>query len=76
LAVRLGRKPGAVWKKLQWLGFVVGQKENVRTTTTGEKETRVELSIPDDLPSVKEALKLLAAAMNALTKPGLSRADF
>ena len=74
LAARLGRKPEAVRKKLQRLGFVVGQKENVRTTTT-EAETRVELNIPDELPSVEEALKLLAAAMDALSKPGLSKVD-
>jgi hypothetical protein len=75
LAARLNRKPEAVRKKLNRLGLVVRQTEKTGRTTTNEQETRIRLEIPDELPSVEEALKVLAAAMDALVKPGLTRAD-
>jgi hypothetical protein len=77
LAAQVGRKPEAIRKKLARLGFVVGQEKNFDRTTTNKKEeqTRIQLSIPDDLPSVEEALKLLAGALNALSKPGLSMVE-
>ena len=77
LAVQLNRKPEAVRKKLDRLGLVVGHEEKSAGTTTidKEEETRIRLDIPVELPSVEEALKILAAAMNALSQPGLSRAD-
>jgi len=77
LAAQVGRKPEAVRKKLERMGLVVGQKKNFSGTTTNkeEEETRVELEIPPELPSVEEALKLMAAAMHALSKPGLSKVE-
>ena len=54
---------------------VVGQANTSSRTTTSEQETRIRLDIPEELPSVEEALKVLAGAMDALMKPGLSRAD-
>ena len=76
IAAQLNRKPEAIRKKLQRLGLVVGQEEKTaRTTTTKEEETWIKLDIPDELPSVEMALKLLVAAMNALSQPGLSKAD-
>jgi len=77
IAAQLNRKPEAIRKKLQRLGLVVGHKEKIsRTTTTKEEEeTQIKLDIPDELPSVEQALKLLVAAMNALSQPGLSKAD-
>jgi len=35
----------------------------------------VELKLPDELPTVKEELKIMAAAVNALNQPGLSRSE-
>jgi hypothetical protein len=76
IAAQLNRKPEAIRKKLQRLGLVVGHKEKFAgTTTTKEEETQIKLDIPDELPSVETALKLLVAAMNALSQPGLSKAD-
>jgi IS30 family transposase len=77
IAAQLNRKPEAIRKKLQRLGLVVGHKEKIsRTTTTKEEEeTQIKLDIPDELPSVEQALKLLVAAMNALSQPGLSKSD-
>lgn len=68
LADRLGRKLEGVKKKLSRLGLVVEPEKGVGPTTT-------ELEMPEELPSVEEALKLLVAAMEALQKPGLSRAE-
>ena len=68
LADRLGRKLEGVKKKLSRLGLVVEPEKGGGPTTT-------ELEMPEELPSVEEALKLLVAAMEALQKPGLSRAE-
>ena len=68
LADRLGRKLEGVKKKLSRLGLVVEPEKRGGPTTT-------ELEMPEELPSVEEALKLLVAAMEALQKPGLSRAE-
>ena len=68
LADRLGRKLEGVKKKLSRLGLVVEPEKRGGPTTT-------ELEMPGELPSVEEALKLLVAAMEALQKPGLSRAE-
>jgi hypothetical protein len=68
LADRLGRKMEGVKKKLSRLGLVVEPEKRGGPTTT-------ELEMPEELPSVEEALKLLVAAMEALQKPGLSRAE-
>jgi hypothetical protein len=37
--------------------------------------TTTRLSIPDDLPSVEEALKILCAALTALQKGGIDQAE-
>lgn len=68
LAQRLGRKPEGVKKKMSRMRFVVEPEKKFGPTTT-------ELDIPDELPSVEEALKMLVAALRALEKPGLSRAE-
>jgi hypothetical protein len=47
-----------------------------RTRTNREKNTSTTTSkivLPEELPSVEEALKDLAAAMNVLKTPGLSK---
>lgn len=45
------------------------------TSEFSEVTTSSELIIPENLPSVEEALKDLAAAMNALKQPGLSKTE-
>jgi len=63
IAAELHRTRGAVKKKCKRLGLeVVGQKRGKKTTTS--------LKIPKELPSVEEALKILAAA-----EPGLDRVE-
>jgi hypothetical protein len=40
-----------------------------------DKVTDVDLKLPEQLPTVEEELKVLAAAVEALRQPGLSRAE-
>jgi hypothetical protein len=77
LASHIGRKPEAVSKKLGRLGLVVVgcEKKNAGTTTIEEKETKVRLKIPRELMTVEAAMKKMNAAVNALTEPGLSKAE-
>jgi CRISPR/Cas system-associated endonuclease/helicase Cas3 len=61
----------AIRLKLIRLGLikeVVGQLKNGCTTTS-------KLELPDELPSVEEALKTLAAALEALDAPGLGKSE-
>ena len=43
--------------------------------TVEDKVAYVDLKLPERLPSVEEELKILAAAVEALRQPGLSRAE-
>jgi hypothetical protein len=66
----MGKSEQAVMKKIQRLGLkVVQQRESNGTTATSE------LILPKELPTVKEALMLLAGAMEALKTPGLSKTE-
>ena len=62
----------AIRLKLIRLGLikeeVVGQLKNGCTTTS-------KLDLPEELPSVEEALKTLAAALKALDTPGLGKSE-
>jgi hypothetical protein len=62
----------AIRQKLIRLGLikeeVVGQLKNGCTTTS-------KLELPDELPSVEEALKTLVAALKALESPRLGKND-
>ena len=77
LAVRLKRKPEAIRKKLQRLGLVVGRDRTAGTTTNGARitDTRETLDIPEELPTVEEALKMQMGALNALRQPNLPRVE-
>jgi hypothetical protein len=77
LAVRLKRKPDAIRKKLQRLGLVVGRDRTAGTTTNGVRITdeREMLDIPEELPTVEEALKMQMGALNALRQPNLPRVE-
>jgi len=69
IAQKMGKSEQAVQKKIERLGLKVVQPQNICSTTTSE------LIMPEELPSIEEALKILAAAMNALQTPGLTKAE-
>jgi len=69
IASKMNLTEDAVKQKLRRMGLkVVTLQKSVGTTTS-------ELIIPEELPSVEEALKELVAAMNALKTPGLSKTE-
>lgn len=67
IAAKLGRQPGAVLMKCQRLGLEI--KNNSSTFDA------LPLPLPEELPSVEEALIMLAGALKAAAAPGLSKAD-
>jgi hypothetical protein len=60
-----------IYKKIEWLGLEVVDEEvhNLLTTT-------FKLELPEEMPRIKEALKILCAALKALETPGLDRREF
>ena len=70
IALLLEKSEQAVMKKLQRMGLKVVQLQKTSGTTTSS-----EVIMPKELPSVEEALKLLAGAMKALETPELSRTE-
>ncbi len=64
IAAKLGRQPGAIVIKCQRLGLSINSDSKFD-----------ELPIPEELPSVEEALKMIAGALQAAASPGLSRAE-
>ena len=69
IATVLGKSEGSIKQKLMRLGLKVVTLEKSTGTTTSE------LIMPEELPSVEEALKDFVAAMNALKTPGLSKTE-
>lgn len=68
IAAKLDKSRGAIREKAKRLGLkVVVSKRRQKTTTS--------LHLPKELPSVEEALKILAGALNAASKPGLDRVE-
>ena len=69
IASRIKKSEGAIKQKLARLGLkqVVVTSQNEKVTTTSE------LIIPEDLPSVEDQLRVLAAAVDALKLPGLCK---
>jgi len=67
LAKELGRKPGAIRKKLARMAVVVGEQTVQRTTTT-------EVSAKDIITH-EQALKLLAGAVYNLQQPGQDKLE-
>ncbi len=65
IAGKLQKTPRAIIVKCQRLGF--------RLQTEGYVNGSI--SIPRELPSVEEALKMLAGALKASVKPGLNRLE-
>ena len=69
IAAVMGKSEQAIMKKLQRMGMKVVQQQK----STGD--TASELILPKELPSVEESLMMLAGAMDALKKPGLSKTE-
>src|SRR4030066_532598 len=65
IAEKFGKKPGAIFIKCQRLGLKLQSKGYVNTS----------VSIPRELPSVEEALQMLAGALKTAVKPGLDRVE-
>ena len=69
IALRLKKSEGSIKQKLMRLGLkVVTLEKSIGTTTST-------LIMPEELPSVEEALKDFVAAKNALKTPGLSKTE-
>jgi hypothetical protein len=62
---KLQKTPGAVIVKCERLGLRVRTEGFVNTS----------IHIPRELPSIEEALKMLAGALKASVKPGLNRLE-
>jgi signal transduction protein with GAF and PtsI domain len=65
ISSKLQKTPGAVMVKCQRLGLLLQTEGYVNSS----------ISIPRELPSVEEALKMLAGALKASVKPGLNRLE-
>jgi len=70
IATKLGRSQQAITKKIERLGL----KEVVVSEHAGPPTTS-ELQLPPELPSIEEALKILAAALKAGSEGGLNRTE-
>ena len=70
IAKDMGKTLGCVRKNIQRLGIVVAHAENQSRTTTSN------FVLPEELPSVLEASKVLAATMEALKTSGLDKSEF
>jgi hypothetical protein len=65
IAGRLQKTPGAIVVKCQRLGLQLLTEGYVNSS----------IPIPRELPSIEEALKMLAGALKASVKPGLNRLE-
>lgn len=61
----------AIRQKLIKLGLVKEQQQPKNSNCC----CSTELELPEDLPSIEETLKILAAALEALKTPGLDKAE-
>jgi len=68
IAAKLGKSEGAIRAKAAKLGLEVVKKTPRKFSTTS-------LKLPKELPSVEEALKILAAALKAAAGPGLDKVE-
>jgi hypothetical protein len=65
IAARLGKTQNAVYQKCIKLGLLSKQKGTPSHVVSS-------LQLPKDLPSIEEALRILAGALKEASKPGLS----
>ena len=66
LATKFKRTPAAIKKKLERLGINV---------VASKLEITAQLDIPKELPSLEAVLKIVAAAMDKASQPGLGRIE-
>jgi len=70
IAAKLGKSKQAIRRKIERLGLeVVGQKPTDSRTTTSK------LVLPVELPTVEEALKMLAGALRKACEANLSKVE-
>ena len=67
IAAKLGKTEEAIRAKARRLGLEVVKQKTGKCLTT--------LELPKELPSVEEALKILAGALNATAQPGLDKVE-
>ena len=67
IASQMGKTSNAIYQKCLKLGLVV-EEENPTATSSS-------ITLPKELPSVEEALKILAGALKASSKAGLDRVE-
>ena len=65
IAAKFQKTPGAIIVKCQRLGLPLKAKGYVQS----------QIYLPRELPSVEEALRMLAGALKAAVKPGLDRVE-
>jgi hypothetical protein len=65
IAAKIQKTPGAIIVKCQRLGLPLKAKGYVKSP----------ICLPRELPSVEEALRMLAGALRAAVKPGLDRVE-
>jgi pyruvate formate-lyase activating enzyme-like uncharacterized protein len=65
IVAKLQKSPGAIFLKCRRLGLKIQSKGYINTG----------ISIPRELPSVEEALKMLAGALKTAVKPGLEKVE-
>ncbi|MCW4004527.1 MAG: hypothetical protein NWE95_11520 [Candidatus Bathyarchaeota archaeon] len=65
IAAMFQKTPGAIIVKCQRLGLPLETKDYVKS----------QISLPRELSSVEEALKILAGALKAAVKPGLEKVE-
>jgi len=65
IAAKIKKTPKAIMTKCQRLGLQLQTEGYINTSIT----------LPSELPSVEEAVKILAGALKASVKPGLSRLE-
>jgi tetrahydromethanopterin S-methyltransferase subunit G len=65
IATKLQKTPGAIILKGKRLGLNIDAKGYVKTS----------VPMPRDLPSVEEALKMIAGALKTAIKPGLDKTE-
>jgi hypothetical protein len=68
IANELRKTPDCIHMKMSRLGLKEVVVENTQTPSTTNK-----LILPAELPSIEEQLKVLSAALKALTEPGLNQ---
>lgn len=67
IAEQMKKTYAAVLKKCERLGLEVDDTKHLRTSTS--------IPMPKDLPSIEEALKRLAGALEVACSPGLSKVE-